>query len=489
MCPFMKQVKKRLCGVLALVMCFSTLTACAANPNRGSVTSKNDGVFEQNMTIPATAPLDEEIVYTDTFTSHDGTVEYVMDLQQQITSDPLPIVEVVPHFFTGEEVKRICNVLLGDVEWREQVHEDDPQYSKEELQKKIRWMTELANESAIRELLGFGPDYDCTDELDILKGTMQYYTVMLETAPEENPRPLCDWTFQDESLYVSPSYGNKVIHATAYIEDSEYYVYVVQRDKSDYKLNSLSIGLGNNRDYLNKNYLCSKLVRTDKPTQEQVNQLSEKAQSLLNQMGVGQWQVSDAEVSEELCGDTSEYRVMINAVPVLNDTAAISDQPIENLTSEDANASNYHTASASIYFSTNGDLIYFDMVSPVDISAVVNEGAATLSMEELLSKAKDHLALTGIEETWDYYLLSIYYETPVTCKIELDQVQLGLVRVKAANKDFTYYYTPTLAVYGTTKYYDKGTDNEVDSFVIRDPDKSRCLVWINAVDGSIIGAS
>ena len=105
-----------------------------------------------------------------------------------------------------------------------------------------------------------------------------------------------------------------------------------QRDKSDYKLNSLSIGLGNNRDYLNKNYLCSKLVRTDKPTQEQVNQLSEKAQSLLNQMGVGQWQVSDAEVSEEIRGDTVEYRVMINAVPVLNETAAISDQPIENLT-------------------------------------------------------------------------------------------------------------------------------------------------------------
>ena len=71
-------------------------------------------------------------------------------------------------------------------------------------------------------------------------------------------------------------------------------------------------------------------------------------------MGVGQWQVSDAEVSEEIRGDTVEYRVMINAVPVLNDTAAISDQPVENLTSEDANASNYHTASASIYFSANG---------------------------------------------------------------------------------------------------------------------------------------
>lgn len=487
----MKQVRKRLRGALAVVMCFSTLTACAANPNRDAVTSKNDGVFEANMTNPATAPLDEQVHDTGTFTSTDGTVEYVMDLQQQIASDPLPVVEVVPHFFTGEEVKHICNVLLGDTEWREQIHEDDPQYSKSELQKKLKWMTEIANEDAMRTLMGDtgGPDYDFAEEMDTLKRYMQYYTVMLETAPEENPRAVCDWTFKDESLYVSPSYGNKVIHATTYIEDTEYHVYAVERDKGDYKLSSLSVGLGSNRDYLDKAYLYSKLLRTDRPAQEQIEKLSEKAQSLLDQMGLGQWQVSNAEVSEELCGDTAEYTVMIRAVPVLSEAAAIYDQPIENLTSEDANASNYHTASASIYFSANGDLINFDMNSPVDIRAVVNEGAATLSMEELLNRAKDHLALTGIEETRGYYILSRYYETPVTCQVVLDQIQFGLVRVKAANQDFTYYYTPALAVYGTVKYYDKGTDNEVDEPYLEAYAKSRPLVWINAIDGSIISAS
>lgn len=85
----MKQSKKRLCGILAVTMCISVMTGCAANPNQGSVISKNDGVFEQNMTTPATAPLYEEVKYTDTFTSHDGTVEYTMDLQQKLTSDPL----------------------------------------------------------------------------------------------------------------------------------------------------------------------------------------------------------------------------------------------------------------------------------------------------------------------------------------------------------------------------------------------------------------
>ena len=79
MCPFMKQLKKRLCGILSIVMCITAMTGCAANPDRGSVTSKNNGVFEQNMTVAATAPLDEQLQYTDTFTSHDGTAEYAIN--------------------------------------------------------------------------------------------------------------------------------------------------------------------------------------------------------------------------------------------------------------------------------------------------------------------------------------------------------------------------------------------------------------------------
>lgn len=244
--------------------------------------------------------------------------------------------------------------------------------------------------------------------------------------------------------------------------------------------------MGNNRDYLYQDYLTHDLVRTEKPTREQVEGLSEKAQALLDEIGVGQWLVSSAEVEEEILEMVTEYRVMIRAVPVLNGTAAILNQPVEYVTSEDASAANYDTASASVWYSANGELLYFDITSPVDITTVVNEGAATLPMEALLERAKEHLALTGIEETRDYYLLSLYYDTPVTCKIDLNQVQLGLVRMKAANRDFTYYYTPALAVYGTTTYYDKGTDNPADSFVLQYPAQSRCLVWINAVDGTII---
>ncbi len=475
--------------LLASVLFVLSLTACAANPNKRIVTGKSDGVFEANMTVPATAPLDAQIRHSETFTSTDGTAEYVMDLDQKITSQPLPIVEVVPHFFTGEEVKQICDILLGSTEFREQVHEKDPRYSKSELQKKLSWMSEIANSDAMGKLISKEDDsgYDYAEEMDILKRHMQYFTVMLESAPEGNPREVCDWTYKDAGLYVSPSYGDQFIQATTVLGDTEYCVSSVKRDKQDYKNSRLYVELGNSRDYLYKQYLRSKLLRTDKPTREQIDALAQKAQSLLDQMDVGQWQVADVRLEEDAFRDSTEYTVTITALPVLNGISALFDQPIEDLLSKDTNASNYLRTVTTISFSANGDLIYFDMCAPVDVTTVVNEGAATLPMEELLDKAKDHLSLSGVAETSAYYILSLYYDNPVSCKVTLDKVDYGLLRVRKANQDYTYYYIPALAVYGKTGYYDQGTDKEVDPIYIhRDPDKSYCLFWINAVDGSIV---
>ena len=57
-----------------------------------------------------------------------------------------------------------------------------------------------------------------------------------------------------------------------------------------------------------------------------------------------------------------------------------------------------------------------------------------------------------------------------------------------ANKDYTYYYTPALAVYGKEKFYEKDTGEEIEWFeyTYPYPHESTCLFWINAIDGSII---
>lgn len=279
MCPFMKQIKKGLCGILALTICISVMTGCASNPDKGVVTSKNDGVFEQNMTVAATAPLDEQLQYTDTFTSHDGTAEYTINLDQELTTDPLPIVEVVPHFFTGEEVKHIAHVLFGDVDFYEREPWKDPQYSKSQLQKKINLLSQLANKSALQELYGSDGSYD--EEIELIQLYMQRFTTQMETAPDENPHVPCDWTFKSDSIYSDPAYGSEVIYATVDLGDVNYKIYTSRRDRSDYIENSLSVQFGDGLGYdnLERDYYIAGLCRTERPTEDQIAAVKEKAEN------------------------------------------------------------------------------------------------------------------------------------------------------------------------------------------------------------------
>lgn len=456
--------------LIAPFLCALCLLGCAANPGQSSVVSKNDGNFEENMTVSATAPLEEALDYHLTFSSKDETVEYTLDISRDLTSQPLPIVEVVPDFFTGDDVQRIAQVLLPDAQWREQIRKSDPQYSQEELRYKIGWMSQLATPPAMADLYGDG-DYD--DYINQLKTTIQMYTVMLESAPEENPRSLCDWTFRDDGLYTDAS-GGKQIHATARVGELEYFVLCSVYDKADYHTNNLLIQLGNNRDMHNYSRLHAMVCRTEVPTQAQMDAVAVKAQSLLNAMGKGDWRVVSCNVETMERGSAPEYEILVEAVPEFLGVPISSTQPRIDLLA-DSTAPQYFQSCARLSFSADGTLVYLDMTSPVSTSNVINESAAILPMEELLEKAQEQLSFHGLEETRDYYYLYYYYEGSVTCQVELTDVAFGLQRIPVAGKDYTYYYVPALSFSGTTRYYDQATGAQVDCVGV-DPTKVSTLL-------------
>ena len=67
---------------------------------------------------------------------------------------------------------------------------------------------------------------------------------------------------------------------------------------------------------------------------------------------------------------------------------------IGNLRNPEVYASNYYMTEATFTFNANGVLLSCEIYSPVDIVQVVNENAATLSVDDLLKRAKEHLSLS-----------------------------------------------------------------------------------------------
>lgn len=483
------KIGRRITGALLCVaLCITTLPACAANPEDSPVVGKNDGVFQQNMTVPATTPLEEQIQYTETFTSTDGTAEYQILFDQDLLSDPLPIVEVVPRIFTGGDLQRIAGVLFPEAEFYEREPEDNPRYSKSQLQKRMNWMTEIADEEAMRSLWGTELS-DYTDQIELLKILLLQYTAQLETAPEENPHTVCNWTFKNDRAYASEfnSTGDPTLFATVDLGPVNYKIHSVVRDKSDYKLNRVTVQFGDGLGYNEQEmrYYQAKLCRTAEPTQAQVDALTEKAQSMLDRMGMGQWRVSRVTVETEIYGDAREYLVKMDAVPVFQGIPALYGQTIPYLTSDVANA-NYFISATQFHFSANGDLIYFCMDAPVEVSSLINEAAATLPVEELLTLAKNHLSLYGVSEQKYAGLIWSWYPNPLTCKVRIRRLEFGLARLNVANKDFAYYYAPAFAVYGSVDYYDAETGEHIEFPAPPDVEEEHPILWLNAVDGSVL---
>ena len=171
--------------------------------------------------------------------------------------------------------------------------------------------------------------------------------------------------------------------------------------------------------------------------------------------------------------------------PVFGGVPALDGQLIY-LTGSDANTSSYKISCASFRFSANGDLISFDLESPVDVKSVVNEGVATLPLEELMDRVKNHFSLTGLEETKQYGVMNSWYPEPMTCRVTISELEYGLARMNVPNQEGVFYYSPAIVVYGHPDFYSQATGEHLENFFETGQNERYDLVWINAVDGSIL---
>lgn len=496
-------MKKAIACVLLLLLT-NQLCACQANPDNPSVVSKNDGVFESKMHESATdGEHPAEVIESfDVFYSTDGSIEFSILIQQELNDDRMPVVEVIPYSPTEDDVKRVAQVLFGDAIFYERDQSSNPTYSKAQIQTNISRWSEYANPAKISTLY-FDGETDPTYDVELLKHFIEDLTEKYETAPENNLDPICNWQFKKERYYNdsereidgrSESDDADVIYAYTEINDVEYVVAVTTHDQANYVSNSISISLQSSFGlHWDKAIWQAEWCRTEKPTEESVNTLREKAENILNQIQIGNWSVVHAYVQTNYYGDTPEYTIVVNAVPEINGVPAIWGQDIDSMTDDDTVASNYPMSRVQFIFSPEGNLISFEMTSPITTKEIVNENVLTLSFDSLIEASKTHLSLSDANACYGIPagpgLLEMYedaFNENIISKITITEIEYALARINKANSENSFYYTPAMVFKGVADYY--GEDSGALFFSSSDyyNEPTINLVIINAVDGTII---
>lgn len=485
-----KQPKKWV-SIVSFILCFTILTACAANPAQNFVTSKNDGVFEEN--IQQTAPsvsVDEAIVNrTDSFTSLDGSVEFTWNVNQTISMGAMPVIEAVPYFLTGEDAERVAKALFGDsVVFYDLGPESERQLSKTELQEKIALLSQYTNAEDLDWLIGE------EETVSHVKAWIARYTQQYETAPDENTYTLCDWTLKPANYYDdNEDEKENALIATATVDGLDYIMKVNTYNQGDYQTSSIRVTLGDGSDptYIEKTSNIAKLCITEEPTQAQIEAAQNKAQSMLNQMGLGEFTIARAFIEVRDFGDTPAYQIWIEAEPVYEGTAVLYGDFGRSYVAEELYNSEFSVSQIQFFFSANCDLISFGINSLCEVKEVKNTNVATLSMTELMEKAQNHMALYDAEAMDRFTGNALMLEAltgrsrdSLDCKVEITELEFGLARFPVPNSD-SYYYAPTVIFFGTIDYCDPETGEVVTGTGNPYGTRIQSLVVVNAVDGTI----
>lgn len=498
-------------SVLSWIVCLAVLTACAANPEKEVVTSKNDGSFDANVVQSATkpaegqdAPANQRVQYTDSFSSTDGSVEFTWNIDTEVSNAPMPVAEVEPHYLTEQDAKRVAEVLFGDAEIYEArpiLAPKETIYSKSQVQELLTKWAQYTDLEFLLDL--YGDERNAETTAEVVKKFIADYSEAYDNFLEEDPRVPCEWTLKPDSYYFySPdevaqmdvSDDNYGIEAEVTANGIGYIYTVSTRNKDDFKINNIYVRLGDGGSSpatIDIRTYEAQLCRTNKPTDAQMEAAQAKAAELLARMELGDWLVDECYLQTiNYYGDTPEYVICVNAVPVINGIPASRRPQLDNLRSKEVYSSNYYLTDASFGFSADGRLVSFQLYSSINVTEILNDNVATLGIDELMEKAKSHLSLSdrasyGNAES----ILESYEETfgePVVCRIDVTELKYGLTRVKAPNTDDSYYYVPALLLSGSVAYCGKDTGTVYVTNEQFTGKPTWALVCLNAVDGSVI---
>lgn len=485
--------KRALCYLVAAINLVTLLCGCQAPPERDVIISKQS-VNEPALlaTVPSDSAGDayqeqvQEINYTDTFSSSDGSVEFTLDIHgETLVLSPL-VVQVEPHTLTSEDARRVAETLFPDAIFYEAEPERSSIYSKDEIQEKLNRWAPYSSASSLEELYGKESNDDI---VEVVKSFIEQYTFMYESAPTTNPHTPCTWTMRKASEYLLPaeelagvdlSNDSNEISVQFKSGGIPYLLTTTSRDKSDFKVNMIACSIydGLCPVNLDERIFSARLCRTEEPTQAQLDAAKQKAESILEAFNLGQWQVDECFYTSESYGNQTEYHITVNAVPAFDGVLTLRRPQLTGLRNENGYSSRQYYSDVQFVFAPTGELISFTLTTPLEIQGMSAQDS--LKAEQLITRAQEVMTLT---DATAYGLGDLVQFIPeeALCKVTVSEIRSGLSRIKVPEQDNSYYYVPSIAFYGTAE--NLGVQTGKTYYY---SEKTELLFLLNSLDGSMI---
>lgn len=404
---------------------------------------------------------------TGSFVSNDGTVEFIWNLpESEMALVPIPSVLAKARIMDGKDAKRIAETLLPGADFRDLGAAPQQGFSRANIQKKIDILEQYNSEEALLKLWSSHDDVDVY--IRTLRDSLSVYRAMLETAPEESTLAPCDWELKSaDSGHYGYQYADSLM-ATAEVDGIPYTLNLrVSQQEGERILNAitLSTGDGDNVSGTPAMHHRSRLCTSPEPTQEQYAAALTKAQNLLDEMDMGEYQVvtKGTYVDPGYFNDGERYEIYVEAVPVMEGIPVLFDYKGQTYLGEESYVSSYLPTVVHFSFSPKGDLINFNLINPVEQDKVNDPSAEPLELEKLLEWGKQRLQCYSAENL-DRFTGNL----PMTgadvknlnCQVHITGIQYGLVP-KDWGKPGDLCFRPALLFRGTVDYFHKTTGEHI----------------------------
>lgn len=487
---------KRKIAMLLCIFLILTLCSCAAKETDAPAETENTIVEisrgdsgEDTNKLAASA-----VVYTDSFQSADGTVDIEINLDDtSLYEGGFRTLQITPRPFTGEEVQHIARVLFGDAVLYEFINNREA--TKTELLEQRGVLETLLEGDALKAFFA-------TENIDDGKETIRSYldTHKVEDAPESVERTVCNFQYKPWSSYY-PGNGETadylLISAQTEIDGIPYCFSAANNTNMGVRVFRVVAYISDDISWpcnLSERLYTERIMSTEEPTREQIDAVREKAEKLIEELNMGQWMIDKCETVEMRPGKET---VRVTAVPVYNGIPMLRQPQPSSLRGEEEGIQNCYYPDLSMTFSTDGILMYFEMNTPMEITAVSEETSPMMSFAEMMGSIKTQFSgYSAIQYTEKFRFGENYHVDALIDRLTLGYNMLPVSQCPTEILEYfgsplwvnngDFYLVPAVAVYGNFRA--SSTSPEEAPFDYRqDWEHGDALFTIlNAANGSMI---